>query len=80
MISFLYCAFRSIDLGLKTAIIVAPVNVLHNWKHEFLKWKPLDVKALHVYMLEDVLRFNLILHSCFYTLYFLQKVNIHYII
>ncbi|KMZ57973.1 hypothetical protein ZOSMA_7G00030 [Zostera marina] len=56
VISFLYCAFRSIDLGLKTAIIVAPVNVLHNWKHEFLKWKPLDVKALRVYMLEDVLR------------------------
>lgn len=48
---------RSTDLGLRTALIVTPVNVLHNWRHEFLKWKPSEVKQLRVFMLEDVSRF-----------------------
>lgn len=47
---------RSVDLGLRTALIVTPVNVLHNWKQEFLKWKPSDLKPLRVWMLEDVAR------------------------
>nr|XP_011466019.1 PREDICTED: protein CHROMATIN REMODELING 20 [Fragaria vesca subsp. vesca]XP_011466020.1 PREDICTED: protein CHROMATIN REMODELING 20 [Fragaria vesca subsp. vesca] len=56
VITFLYTAMRSIDLGLKTALIVTPVNVLHNWRQEFLKWKPSEVKPLRVFMLEDVSR------------------------
>ncbi|KAL9661427.1 hypothetical protein QQ045_026251 [Rhodiola kirilowii] len=56
VIAFLYTAMRSIDLGLKTALIVTPVNVIHNWRQEFLKWRPSEVKPLRVYMLEDVSR------------------------
>ncbi|CAO2827435.1 unnamed protein product [Amaranthus hypochondriacus] len=53
VIAFLYTAMRSVDLGLKTALVVAPVNVLHNWKHEFKKWEPKEFKPLRVYMLEE---------------------------
>ncbi|XVF42366.1 hypothetical protein PTKIN_Ptkin01aG0356300 [Pterospermum kingtungense] len=56
VIAFLYAAMRSVDLGLKTALIVTPVNVLHNWRQEFIKWRPSEVKPLRVYMLEDVPR------------------------
>ncbi|GMY20566.1 protein CHROMATIN REMODELING 20, partial [Fagus crenata] len=56
VITFLYTAMRSIDLGLKTALIVTPVNVLHNWRQEFIKWRPLELKPLRVFMLEDVSR------------------------
>ncbi|KAJ8760391.1 hypothetical protein K2173_015058 [Erythroxylum novogranatense] len=56
VIAFLYTAMRSIDLGLRTALIVTPVNVLHNWRREFMKWRPSEVKALRVFMLEDVSR------------------------
>ncbi|KAK1260994.1 Chromatin structure-remodeling complex protein SYD [Acorus gramineus] len=56
VIAFLYTAMRVVDLGLKTALIVTPVNVLHNWRHEFEKWKPLELKPLRVFMLEDVAR------------------------
>ncbi|KAF5735221.1 protein CHROMATIN REMODELING 20 isoform X4 [Tripterygium wilfordii] len=56
VIAFLYTAMRSVDLGLKTALIVTPVNVLHNWRHEFMKWRPSEVKPLRVFMLEDVSR------------------------
>lgn len=56
VITFLYAAMRSVDLGLKTAIIVMPVNVLYNWRHEFLKWRPSELKPLRVFMLEDVPR------------------------
>lgn len=49
---------RSVDLGLKNAVIVTPVNVLHNWRQEFSKWRPLELKPLRIYMLEDVARFN----------------------
>jgi transcriptional regulator ATRX len=48
---------RTVDLGLKTALIVTPVNVLHNWRTEFIKWAPSELKQLKVYMLEDVSRF-----------------------
>lgn len=57
VIAFLYAAMRSVDIGLRTAIIVTPVNVLHNWRHEFLKWKPVELKALRVFMMDDVPRF-----------------------
>ncbi|XP_062084347.1 protein CHROMATIN REMODELING 20 [Humulus lupulus] len=56
VIAFLYTAMRSVDLGLRTALIVVPVNVLHNWRQEFLKWRPSEVKPLRVFMLEDVSR------------------------
>ncbi|KAK6915312.1 SNF2, N-terminal [Dillenia turbinata] len=56
VIAFLYTAMRSIDLGLRTALIVAPVNVLHNWRQEFIKWRPVEYKPLRVFMLEDVSR------------------------
>ncbi|KAK2402774.1 P-loop containing nucleoside triphosphate hydrolase superfamily protein [Trifolium repens] len=47
---------RTVDLGLRTALIVTPVNVLHNWRTEFIKWAPSELKQLKVYMLEDVSR------------------------
>ncbi|WCJ21115.1 DNA repair and recombination protein RAD54-like [Euphorbia peplus] len=56
VIAFLYTAMKSVDLGLKTALIVTPVNVLHNWRQEFMKWRPSEIKALRVFMLEDVPR------------------------
>ncbi|GMI79137.1 hypothetical protein like AT1G08600 [Hibiscus trionum] len=56
VIAFLYTAMRSVDLGLKTALIVTPVNVLHNWRQEFMKWRPVELKPIRVFMLEDVPR------------------------
>ncbi|XAR65788.1 DNA helicase [Bertholletia excelsa] len=56
VIAFLYSAMRSVDIGLKTALIVTPVSVLHNWRQEFMKWRPLELKRLRVFMLEDVSR------------------------
>ncbi|KAI3796901.1 hypothetical protein L1987_39588 [Smallanthus sonchifolius] len=56
VIAFLYAAMRCVDIGLKAVMIVTPVNVLHNWRHEFRKWSPTEFKALRVYMLEDVPR------------------------
>lgn len=57
MISFLYAAMRCVDLGLRTALIVTPVSVLHNWRQEFIKWEPSEMKPLRVFMLEEVPRF-----------------------
>ncbi|GER51313.1 DNA repair and recombination protein RAD54 [Striga asiatica] len=56
VIAFLYTAMRGADLGLRTALIVTPVSVLHNWRHEFMKWRPSELKALRIFMLEDVPR------------------------
>lgn len=56
VIAFLYTAMRSVDLGLRTALIVTPVSVLHNWRHEFMKWRPSELKPLRTYMVEDVPR------------------------
>ena len=56
VISFLYTAMRSVDLGFRTALIVTPVNVLHNWRQEFMKWRPVEFKPLRIFMLEDVSR------------------------
>ncbi|XP_059628567.1 protein CHROMATIN REMODELING 20 isoform X2 [Cornus florida] len=56
VIAFLYAAMRSVDLGLRTALIVTPVSVLHNWRYEFMKWRPSELKPLRVFMLEDVSR------------------------
>lgn len=61
VIAFLYSAMRSVDLGLKTAVIVTPVTVLHNWRSEFLKWSPSELKPLRVFMLGDVSRFGFII-------------------
>ncbi|KAH6832693.1 P-loop containing nucleoside triphosphate hydrolases superfamily protein [Perilla frutescens var. hirtella] len=56
VIAFLYTVMRCADTGLKTALILTPVNVLHNWRHEFLKWRPSELKPLQIFMLEDVPR------------------------
>ncbi|PKI39095.1 hypothetical protein CRG98_040519, partial [Punica granatum] len=56
VIAFLYTAMRCVDLGLRTALIVTPVNVLHNWRHEFTKWAPSEFKPIRTFMLEDVSR------------------------
>lgn len=57
VIAFLYTAIRCANVGLKTALILTPVSVQHNWRHEFLKWRPSDLKPLRVFMLEDAPRF-----------------------
>lgn len=57
VIAFLYTAMRSVDLGLRTALIVTPVSVLHNWRHEFMKWRPSELKPLRIFMVQDVTRF-----------------------
>nr|CAB3499476.1 unnamed protein product [Digitaria exilis] len=56
VITFLYTVMKCTQLGLRTALIVAPVNVLHNWRKEFSKWCPAKLKPLRVFMLEDVAR------------------------
>lgn len=56
VITFLYVVMRCVQLGFRTALIVTPVNVLHNWRKEFTKWRPDELKTLHVFMLEDVAR------------------------
>ncbi|XP_062205430.1 protein CHROMATIN REMODELING 20 [Phragmites australis] len=56
VITFLYTGMRYAQLGLRTALIVTPVNVLHNWRKEFTKWRPAELKPLRVFMLEDVAR------------------------
>ncbi|PIN19967.1 Transcription regulator XNP/ATRX, DEAD-box superfamily [Handroanthus impetiginosus] len=56
VIAFLYTAMRSVDLRLRTALIVTPVSVLHNWRHEFMKWRPSELKPFRIFMLEDVPR------------------------
>lgn len=56
VIAFLYTAMRSVDLGLRTVLIVTPVSVLHNWRNEFSKWRPSELKPLHVFVLQDVPR------------------------
>ncbi|KAK6144887.1 hypothetical protein DH2020_021707 [Rehmannia glutinosa] len=53
---FLYTVMRSVNLGLKTALVVTPVSVLHNWRNEFMKWRPCELKPLRILMLEDVPR------------------------
>ncbi|GJZ58605.1 protein chromatin remodeling 20 isoform X1, partial [Tanacetum coccineum] len=40
-------------------VVVTPVNVLHNWKHEFEKWKPTEFKHLRVFMLDDIPRLRI---------------------
>ncbi|XP_066374559.1 protein CHROMATIN REMODELING 20-like isoform X2 [Miscanthus floridulus] len=56
VITFLYSVMRHAQLGLRTALVVTPVNVLHNWRKEFSKWRPAELKPLRVFMLEDVAR------------------------
>lgn len=56
VIAFLYAAMRSVDLGLRCVLIVTPVSVLHNWRNEFNKWQPSELKPLRIFMLEDVPR------------------------
>lgn len=61
VIAFLYTAMRSVDLGLRTALVVTPVNVLHNWKQEFVRWAPSELKSLRIFMLGDVSRYQMLL-------------------
>ncbi|PUZ38800.1 hypothetical protein GQ55_9G225000 [Panicum hallii var. hallii] len=56
VITFLYTVMKCAQLGLRTALIVTPVNVLHNWRKEFSRWRPAELKPLRVFMLEDVAR------------------------
>ncbi|KAH7426145.1 hypothetical protein KP509_11G086900 [Ceratopteris richardii] len=56
IIAFLYTVLKKKDLGLRTALIVTPVNVLHNWPDEFEKWKPAERKGLRVYVLDETSR------------------------
>ncbi|KAL3650059.1 hypothetical protein CASFOL_006462 [Castilleja foliolosa] len=56
VIAFLYTVMRKVDLGLKTALVVTPVSVLHNWRTEFMKWRPCELNPLHIFMLDDVPR------------------------
>ncbi|GJM84714.1 hypothetical protein PR202_ga00411 [Eleusine coracana subsp. coracana] len=58
VITFLYTVMRCAQLELRTALVVTPVNVLYNWRKEFTKWCPEELKPLRVYMLEDVTRVN----------------------
>lgn len=50
---------RTVDLGLQSVLIVTPVSVLHNWRNEFIKWRPSELKPLRVFMLQDVPRLDL---------------------
>ncbi|XP_024539294.1 protein CHROMATIN REMODELING 20 isoform X1 [Selaginella moellendorffii] len=52
VIAFLYTVMRNVDLNFKTVLVVVPVNVLHNWKREFEKWRPAEVAPLEVSMLD----------------------------
>jgi len=56
VIGFVHTVLKKMDLGLKTVLIVVPVNVLHNWRSEFHKWQPGNESPIPVYMLEDVAR------------------------
>ncbi|XP_024393599.1 protein CHROMATIN REMODELING 20 isoform X2 [Physcomitrium patens] len=58
VIGFVHTVLKKVDLGLKTVLIVVPVNVLHNWRSEFHKWQPGNEAPVPVYMLEDVARDN----------------------
>jgi hypothetical protein len=66
VITFLYTVLRCAKLDLRTALVVTPVNVLHNWRKEFTKWCPAELKPLRVFMLEDVTRceYDLFLFCC----------------
>ena len=59
---------KKIDLGLRTVLIVVPVNVLHNWKSEFHKWQPGNEATIPVFMLEDVARLVFFWH--YFIIYF----------
>ncbi|CAM6012814.1 unnamed protein product [Sphagnum balticum] len=59
VIAFIHTVLNNVDLGLRTVLIVVPVNVLHNWRSEFNKWQPPNEKPITVYMLEDVSRDNM---------------------
>ncbi|KAL3686280.1 hypothetical protein R1sor_008854 [Riccia sorocarpa] len=56
VITFLHTVLMS-DI-LKTALIVVPVNVLHNWKREFDTWQESLSNPVPVYILEDIIREN----------------------
>ncbi|KAG0626550.1 hypothetical protein M758_2G134500 [Ceratodon purpureus] len=58
VIGFVHTVLKKMDLGLKTVLVVVPVNVLHNWRSEFHKWQPGNEVPIPVYMLEDVARDN----------------------
>lgn len=57
VIAFLYTVMKKKDLRLRTALIVTPVNVLLNWPDEFAKWKPVEMKKLYVYVMDERSRY-----------------------
>ncbi|KAL5990168.1 hypothetical protein ACLOJK_011065 [Asimina triloba] len=73
VIAFLYTAMRGVDLGLRTALIVTPVNVLHNWRQEFIKWRPVELKHLRIFMLEDVSRASYI---CLLAVIIIETIDV----
>ncbi|KAL2624343.1 hypothetical protein R1flu_008588 [Riccia fluitans] len=56
VITFLHTVLTS-DI-LKTALIVVPVNVLHNWRKEFDIWQESLSNPVPVYILDDIIREN----------------------
>ena len=70
VIGFVHTVLKKMDLGLKTVLIVVPVNVLHNWRSEFHKWQPGNDAPIPVYMNDDVGRL------VFTLIYYLTQVCI----
>ncbi|BBN12547.1 hypothetical protein Mp_5g21000 [Marchantia polymorpha subsp. ruderalis] len=58
VITFLHTVLTSELLWFKTALIVVPVNVLHNWKREFEMWQDNLHNPIPVYILDDSIREN----------------------
>ncbi|KAG6555509.1 hypothetical protein Mapa_002744 [Marchantia paleacea] len=58
VITFLHTVLTSELVWFKTALIVVPVNVLHNWKREFEMWQENLRNPISVHILDDSIREN----------------------
>ena len=54
VVAFVHTVLSFKELGMKTVMIVLPVNVLFNWKEEFEKWQCMSDYKVRIFMLEDV--------------------------